>query len=103
MINLDIPYSVISASVSEKDQRLSNNLRNYAIIQRQNGQADSALEKMLESAKACEGQDYANFVREHTAMIMQKVKEHDASQKKNSDFMKHYKLVNLIGSGVELD
>ena len=73
-----------SASVSEKDQRLSNNLRNYAIIQRQNGQADSALEKMLESAKACEGQDYANFVREHTAMIMQKVKEHDAYQKKNS-------------------
>jgi hypothetical protein len=91
-----------SASISEKEHQLSDNLRNYAIIQRQSGQADSSLEKMLESVKNCEGQDYANFVREHAAMIMQKVQEHDASQKK-PNFMNHYRLVNKIGSGIDIE
>jgi hypothetical protein len=78
-------------------------MRNYALIKKQTGQADSSLENMLEKVRDCEGQDYANFVKEHAASIMRKVIEHDASEKnkKSDDFMKHYKLVNRIG-GIEI-
>jgi hypothetical protein len=98
----ELNYIKAHSASEEKDQQLSNVLRHYAIIQKSIGQADSALENMFEKARACEGQDYANFVREHAASIMQKVKEHDASQKK-PDFMKHYRLVNKIASGVDLE
>jgi hypothetical protein len=82
----------------------SNNvLKHYALIQQITGGMDPTLEDMLDKARACEGQDYANFVREHSASIVRKVREQNASeQNKRSDFMKHYKLVKRIG-GVELD
>jgi hypothetical protein len=42
---------------------------------------------------------FAQFVQAHSASVIKAVREKDAAEKK-SDFMKHYKLVNKIGSGV---
>jgi hypothetical protein len=93
-----------SASEEEEKEGRFNPLRIYAIIQRETGQADSTLENMLEKAHACEHTDFGKFVQEHSASIVCKVREQNASEQQNKrfDFLKHYKLVNKIG-GVDID
>ncbi len=88
-----------------EDQRLSNTMRNFAVVKRQFGQTDDALEKMLESVKNCKGQDYQRFVEAHSASIIRAVQARNPAERRGdnkSDFMKHYKLVKKIG-GVDID
>jgi membrane-bound lytic murein transglycosylase MltF len=58
---------------------------------------------MLEKERACQTTDFADFIREHSASIIQKQQEQQkSSSRTSSNFMNHYKLVNRIG-GVELE
>jgi predicted transposase YbfD/YdcC len=94
----------VNASEEAKDKRLSNNIRNYAVIQKQTGQADDALENMLEKVYACRNSDFGKFVQEHSASIVKKVQEQNAAeQNRRGDFMKHYRLVNKIASGIDIE
>jgi hypothetical protein len=91
------------ASEEQSRQEGFSPLKAYSLVQRiaGGGELNPELEQLLEKVHACEGSDFADFVREHSASIVKKVREYNAQNSGKSDFMKHYKLVNRIG-GIEL-
>ena len=96
------------ASIEDERKKNNNNaLKHYALIQQiSSGGAElnPELQQLVKSVENCEGQDYADFVKAHSALIVRAVQAQNAAERNNNrnDFMKHYKLVNKI-NGVDID